>query len=132
MLLQIKETKQQFHVPSGVGKSLLASGIVEEVVAVKPVVAAAAKWSATPGASQGAYPPVVRYSCPSCNQSGYQESAIGTAHETARFRHCGRVEICSDEAAENYVALWMQYQTQFVNRGQRPDNSSRFKVQFGR
>jgi hypothetical protein len=100
--------RDQFHVPSGIGKALILTGVVEEVLpTAKPIYPA--KWSANIGAMEGQYPPIIRHSCPTCGQSGYTESRFGTAQVTAKFHHCGRIDTCPPEVAENYLALWATY-----------------------
>ena len=114
MLLQPKgntNVREQFHVPSGIGKALIATGVVEEVVLpAKPVAASVVRWSAFVSAPPyDMYPPVVSYKCSGCNQSGHQESQRGTAHQTAKFMHCGKTEVCPADVAEKYLTLWNQY-----------------------
>ena len=121
MLLQLKgnaDPKNHFHVPSDAGRALLATGAVE--VPPPPVVPARkpVQWvAATMG--EGLYPPVIRFSCPNCPHSGYQDSSHGTAHKTAVFRHCGRVETCPREVAEKYVELWKRWQDTTAPRARR-------------
>ena len=113
MLLQPKgnsNVREQFHVPSGIGKALILTGVVEEVIPpVKATAVAPTSWAALQGAVMGQYPPCIRFKCTTCNQNGTQESVRGTAHQTAKFVHCGKVEHTPDAVAEQYVALWNQY-----------------------
>ena len=121
MLLQPKgntNVREQFHVPSGIGKALILTGVVEEVLP-PPKTTLPRKWVALVGAMEGQYPPIVRFSCPNCGQSGYTESKRGTAHKSAQFFHCGTVETCPDAVVEHYVALWKQYMAQFDRKRRR-------------
>jgi hypothetical protein len=101
---------EQFHVPSGVGKALILTGVVEEVLPPAKPLALPTKWSAST-IGEGSYAPVIKFSCPNCPKSGFQESEFGTAHKTARFAHCGRTETCPDAVAETYLTLWKAYQS---------------------
>ncbi len=118
MLLQLKgntNPKSQFHLPSDVASVLLASGIVEAPPPPAPSAAKPVEWRVvTPAPPYDQMAPVIKFSCPNCNQSGHVESKQGTAHQTSRFRHCGRVEVCPDLVAEKYVAAFQVYQQQFL------------------
>ena len=105
MLLRNKGTKEQYHVPSGIGKAMIHAGLAEEVI---PVVAArtpSTTWKALQGPVLGdyQYPPVIYFSCSSCGNRGSFEGP--TAHETQVFRHCHDAEKTPKAVAAQYVAL---------------------------
>jgi hypothetical protein len=114
MLVQPKgntAAKERFHVPSGIGKALLATGVIEEYVApAKPFEAV--RWTVNPGALQGQYPPIVRAHCPNCNRNEYTESNKGTADQMI-FLHCKGRETCPPEVRGEYQSLWRRWQEEF-------------------
>jgi len=114
MLVQPKgntNAKDRFHVPSGIGKALIATGVIEEVVAPQkpdqPV-----KWFVSAGALQGAYPPMVCVRCPNCNRNDHAESNKGTADEMV-FLHCKGRETCPPEVRGEYQSQWRRWQEEF-------------------
>jgi hypothetical protein len=117
MLVQPKgntNVREQFHVPSGIGKALIATGVIEEVIPAAKVLLPV-KWSANLGSLQGQYPPVVRATCPNCGKTEYTESNKGAAHEMT-FPHCQGVERYPREVALQYQDLWRRWQKEFQSK----------------
>lgn len=106
MLLRNVENTEQYHVPTGVGRLLVDRGLAVEVKP-EPKPLAPTRWIATFGSSSNIYPPIIKVSCPNCNQSSYAESVHGTAHEAITFRHvCGPAETCPDDVADQYIEMF--------------------------
>jgi hypothetical protein len=114
MLLQPKgntDARERFHVPSGIGKALILTGVVEEYVA-PPKPMQAVRWTVNGGGPVRApgTGPTIHVSCPNCGKSQTQHSDRGTAHETAQFIHCGTIrEKLPEDIADQYKDLWKLY-----------------------
>lgn len=102
---------ERFHVPSGIGKALIATGVVEEVThamleAEKPY--RPVRWWVGFLAT-GDTEPVIFVSCPNCGKNEHTTSVKGTAH-TAKFFHCtGYQETCPKDVAEKYLKFWADH-----------------------
>lgn len=115
MLVQPKgnlNPAERFHVPSGIGKALIATGVIEEYLPpAKPFEPV--RWNVVVGALQGLYPPDVRVSCPMCGKSQNTESQKGTADQ-AVFTHCaGLREECPAEVSRKYQQRWQEWRKEF-------------------
>jgi hypothetical protein len=100
---------EQFHVPSGIGKALILTGTVEEVVPeVRPWQPM--KW--TLGATDFGYgAPLIYYNCPNdgcAAKAGRIESATGKAHLRA-ISHCAGTEHAPAEVVSQYKDAWARY-----------------------
>jgi hypothetical protein len=114
MLVQPKgntNVKERFHVPSGIGKALIATGVIEEVIPPAKVLLPV-RWSVGLGALQGQFPPIVRATCPNCGKNAYTESNKGTADQMT-FMHCQGAEPVPYEVAAQYQELWSKWQEEF-------------------
>jgi len=115
MLLRNKATKEEYNVPSGVGKAMIHAGLAEEVVPAAPKQTPRTNWSAGEGRYSGIdyqYPPFVYVVCSTCNQKHWVENAT-TAFA---FRHCGVAEKIPNTVLENYERLLRAYKA----RSKRP------------
>jgi hypothetical protein len=124
MLVQPKgntNVKERFHVPSGIGKALIATGVIEEVIPPAKVLLPV-KWSVGLGALQGQFPPIVRASCPNCGKNAYTESNKGTADQMI-FMHCHGAEPVPYEIAAQYQDLWRSWQEEFQEKELRAPKS---------
>jgi hypothetical protein len=115
MLVQPKgnlDPHERFHVPSGIGKALIATGVIEEYLPpAKPWEPV--RWSVVQGALQGLYPPSVRAYCPNCGKCDVTDSQKGTA-DRAEFTHCkGEREECPTEVSRDYQRLWQAWRKEF-------------------
>jgi hypothetical protein len=114
MLVQPKgntNVKDRFHVPSGIGKALIATGVIEEVIPPAKVLLPV-KWSVSLGALQGQFPPMVWASCPNCGRNAHTDSNKGTADQMT-FLHCQGAEPVPYEIAAQYQELWSKWQEEF-------------------
>jgi hypothetical protein len=117
VLLQLKgntDPRERFHVPSSVGRALIALGAVEEY-REPPKELQPVKWSIL-NADVTQYPPVIRVVCPNCKRDANVESEKGTAHQTfinKPFTHCLGVEQIPTEIVKTYVRLWRKWQEEF-------------------
>jgi hypothetical protein len=117
MLLKPKGStnpNDNFHVPSGIGKALILTGVVEEVVVAPkfdPLFVKPTKWNVIAFDPElSSQSPILAWQCESCHQSGTQESVRGTAHKTAVFNHCGGSEKCPADVAAQYERAWEVYE----------------------
>src|ERR1700726_2628057 len=99
------DPKERFHVPSGIGKALILTGVVEEVTPAMLIVEKpwlpVRWWVAYIGMDETE--PVVFVQCPNCGKTEHTTSMKGTAH-TAKFFHCtGYAETCPKDVAEKYL-----------------------------
>jgi hypothetical protein len=126
VLLQPKgntDPKERFHVPSGMGKAMIAAGIAEEYLPpAKPWQPTA--WTVGLGAMQGMYPPIIHFNCPNCAAVRQNESNKGTAHtndcnvkgSTAplAYMHCnGLTEEIPESVSREYQKLWLNWRKEF-------------------
>ena len=108
MLLRNKSTKEEYHVPSGVGKAMIHAGLAEEVVAAAPKQTPKTNWSASEGRYAGIdyqFPPFVHCTCSTCGQRQWVENPKSFA-----FRHCGVAEQIPNTVLEDYERLLRAYQ----------------------
>ena len=109
MELQLKGStnpSDRFHVPSGLGKALIAAGVVEEY---RPPLPAwlPMRWAASVAEWDGE--PFIGYSCPNCSaKQGRITSKVGTAHQNA-ISHCAGKEFAPRDVVEKYKRLWDVY-----------------------
>jgi hypothetical protein len=101
-----------YHVPSGIGKALIASGVAVEVLPnATPKQTGTLTWTAArgPAVADTEMPPCIFFSvCPACNsEAGYSKGA--TAHLTQRVFHCGAFEAVPAYVGEQYVALYKEF-----------------------
>lgn len=111
MLIRNKETREEFHAPSGIAKALIATGAVEEVVQLPPPEITVS-WSTQRGRfiSDFECPPLVTWSA-SNGEKGYAESTKGTAHKSARvFIPGARPNTCPGDVAARYLELFAEWQ----------------------
>jgi hypothetical protein len=92
------DTKEVFHVPTGIGKALILTGAVEEYIPpVKPDQPTL--WQIFSGGF-GDTPPILKASCPVCKASMTTENATGKVP----FSHHIGPEYCPSDVLENYFA----------------------------
>lgn len=106
------DTKEVFHVPSGIGKALIATGVVEEYIEAAPPIQPV-QWLVINGGAAGEYEPYLKVRCPECHKESVTESKVGTAHKTLLFRHCRRVDTCPTDVAERYLAAFNHFAKTF-------------------
>ena len=126
MLLQPKgnfDPKERFHVPIGIGKALILTGVVEEYLPpAKPWQPV--KWVVALGAMEGMYPPIINFSCPNCGKTAHNESNKGSAHTNdcnvrgsnapLTFTHCnGVAEEIPESVSREYQRLWLNWRKEF-------------------
>ena len=123
-------SRDRFHVPAGIGKALLLTGVVEEVPVVKPGTdydpKLAVRWIALQGSSSGVYPPILRAICPQCKAEAWSDPESGTAHKTMVLRHtalCGYSgEACvslPEDVKATYLTLFKQWKERQGRRTRR-------------
>jgi hypothetical protein len=109
----------RFHVPAGIGKALLLTGVVEEVPLVRPGIVfdpnLAVKWTVL---ANGVYPPVLRAVCPQCKSETMADPQSGNAHKFLALRHvCGYAgDQIPPEVVVQYVALHKQWKERTRSR----------------
>jgi hypothetical protein len=95
-----------YHVPTGVGKALIAAKMAEEVVPVVKQLPPASTWETRLGERDG-FPPYLYVHCSTCGNS--QSGEGPTVHKTAKFLHCRIVESCPPHIAKEYETARERY-----------------------
>ncbi|HWZ97278.1 MAG TPA: hypothetical protein VN025_05910 [Candidatus Dormibacteraeota bacterium] len=116
MFLRNKDTKEEFHAPSGIGKALIATGTVEEVLP-EPKPAVEVKWHVQRGRYISDYeaPPLICWSAD--GNKGYCESTKGTAHLNAKVFIPGQKPVtCPSHIAEEYLRLFAEWSAKSKRR----------------
>jgi hypothetical protein len=101
-----------YHVTSGVGKALIAAGVVVEVLpTATPKQTGTLEWTAArgPAVADTEMPPAIFFSaCSACrSESGYMKGP--TVHITGKVFHCGQFEKVPAGVAEQYVQLYKKF-----------------------
>jgi hypothetical protein len=119
MLLRNKATKEEYNVPSGVGKAMIHAGLAEEVVPAAPKQTPRTSWNASEGRHAGIdyqFPPFVSCYCSTCNQKQWVENATAAF----AFRHCGVVEKIPNSVLEDYRRLLAAYKARSKKQQKEP------------
>lgn len=110
MLLRNKDTGEEFHSPSGLGKALIATGTVEEVIPLPIGPEVEVTWLAERGQMTDDYrnPPVIRWF--GGGNSGYHASTDGTSHLKCKSYVPGlKQQTCPQHVAELYLQLYKEW-----------------------
>jgi hypothetical protein len=104
------DPNEVFHVPTGVGKGLILTGVVEEYIPpVKPDLPT--QWNIFNGGFNDS-PPILKAYCPVCKATTTWENATEQGLEQKKpFRHHLGAEFCPADVRENYLAQmnrWMK------------------------
>ena len=94
-----------YHVASGIGRALIATGAAREVVPTIPSPVPNTSWQAREGYRGPDYvePPIIAYSCASC---GVRGSFSGpTCEKTQRLHHCGVAEEVPSDVQTTFRTL---------------------------
>jgi len=78
-----------YHVASGIGKALIATGVAREAIVVTPAPIPNTTWQVRQGkhVDDDVLPPEIWYSCSSCGSKGMITGP--TCEKTQRIQHCG-------------------------------------------
>ena len=122
MLLQPKgnrDPKERFHVPSGVGKALIASGLLEEYLPVDHVLRnlyVPLKWCVIREGDIGDGIPVIFAKCAMCDKAVYSKSRNGRAHITGAPFSCMHFNGARPpkDVVELYKRVWALYAKQIA------------------
>ena len=109
MHLVNKETGEEFHAPSGIGKALVATGTVQEVVPI-PGPEVTVEWSVRRGQVIEDYqtPPVISWV--GGGNFGHHSSMDGMSHLKCRSYVPGlRQQTCPPHVAEEYQRLYAEW-----------------------
>jgi len=89
MLIEMKSTNEQCHVPSGTGKALIAANLAVEVIPEVKKLEPNAQFSVRRGRVVGdyEYPPYIYGKCSTCGGNTVGEGP--TVHKTMTLRHQG-------------------------------------------
>jgi len=120
MILQPKgnrDPKERFHVPSGVGKALILTGVVEEFIAHDKLLAqlwVPLKWCVIREGEVGDGCPVIFAKCAMCNRGEYSKSKDGRAHITGAPFNCQHFLGARPpkDVVELYKKVWTIYAKQ--------------------
>jgi hypothetical protein len=109
MHLRNKETGEEFHVPSGMGKALVATGTVEEVIPI-PGPEVTVEWSVRKGQVIEDYvlPPVISWH--GGGNFGHHASMDGMSHLKCKSYVPGlKQQTCPKHIAEEYLRLYADW-----------------------
>ena len=113
-----------YHVPSGIGKALIASGVAVEVLPIAvPKMSGTLEWDARrgPAIADTEQPPFIAHSsCPACGKS----SGIvygPTAHLTQKVFHCNAYETVPQQVGEQYVKLYQDFKNRQARKKRLAD-----------
>lgn len=110
MLLRNKDTGEEFHSPSGLGKALIATGTVEEVIALPIGPEVEVIWRAERGPVTDDYvnPPLIRWF--GGGNSGYHASTDGTSHLKCKSYVPGlKQQTCPQHVAAEYQRMFAEW-----------------------
>lgn len=104
------KTKEVFHVPAPVGRSMIADGVATAYVRPKVVPNPNAQWSVREGNVSGGvlYPPFIFVHCKSCGQKMTVEGERSA--RTSQFIHCGVQEEIPNYVRAEYLRKRSDYQ----------------------
>lgn len=119
LLKNVGSNDPAYHVPSGVGKALVASGVAVEVLPAAQIrQAGTLTWTAVRGpavADTEDVPAIMFSACSSCrSEAGYMKGA--TVHLTGKVFHCGFSEPVPPHVAEQYVELLRKFKQRQARR----------------
>jgi hypothetical protein len=119
LIKNVGSTDPAFHVTSGIGKALIASGVAVEVLpTAAPKQTGTLEWTASrgPSVADTELPPAIFFSaCPACrSEAGYMKGP--TVHLTGRVFHCGQFETVPTHVAEHYVQLYKKFKHRQARR----------------
>jgi hypothetical protein len=94
-----------YHVQSGIGKALIATGAAREVVPILPATFPQTTWQAREGYRGADYveSPIIAYSCASCGQKGLFSGP--SCEKTQRFYHCNTAEEVPSDIQRTFRTL---------------------------